>query len=159
MKRTQYYNFCITKWPSRIKINVQSISKRHPFFKSYLKRIYSGDWWELRKMVVDASCNVTWVSYNVTSGQPKPTGTLVGGFTPLFMSKLTIYGINVVGHYNPFNHKAWGQFHGPLIRYVKLQVAHAPGMPEKIFPHRRFQSKPLVSDPGMHHGTCVTHVP
>ena len=28
-----------------------------------------------------------------------------------------------------------------------------------VFPRRRFQSKPLVSDPGMHHGTCVTHVP
>ena len=26
-------------------------------------------------------------------------------------------------------------------------------------PRRRFQRKPLVSDPGMHHGTCVTHVP
>ena len=28
-----------------------------------------------------------------------------------------------------------------------------------VFPHRRLQSKPLISDPGMHHGTCVTHVP
>ena len=28
-----------------------------------------------------------------------------------------------------------------------------------VFPRRRFQRKPLVSDPGMHHGTCVTHVP
>ena len=28
-----------------------------------------------------------------------------------------------------------------------------------VFPRRRFQSKPLVSDPGMHHGTCATHVP
>ena len=27
------------------------------------------------------------------------------------------------------------------------------------FPHHRLQMKPLVSDPGMHHGTCVTHVP
>ena len=27
------------------------------------------------------------------------------------------------------------------------------------FPRRRFKRKPLVSDPGMHHGTCVTHVP
>ena len=27
-----------------------------------------------------------------------------------------------------------------------------------VFPHRRLQRKPLVSDPGMHHGTCVTHV-
>ena len=28
-----------------------------------------------------------------------------------------------------------------------------------VFPRRRLQKKPLVSDPGMHHGTCVTHVP
>ena len=27
------------------------------------------------------------------------------------------------------------------------------------FPRYRFQSKLLVSDPDMHHGTCVTHVP
>ena len=27
------------------------------------------------------------------------------------------------------------------------------------FPRHRLLRKPLVSDPGMHHGTCVTHVP
>ena len=27
------------------------------------------------------------------------------------------------------------------------------------FPRHRRQRKPLVSDPGMHHGTCVKHVP
>ena len=27
------------------------------------------------------------------------------------------------------------------------------------FPRHRLQRKPLVSDPGMHHGMCVTHVP
>ena len=27
------------------------------------------------------------------------------------------------------------------------------------FPRHRLQRKPLASDPGMHHGTCVTHVP
>ena len=27
------------------------------------------------------------------------------------------------------------------------------------FPHHRLQRKALVSDPGKHHGTCVTHVP
>ena len=27
------------------------------------------------------------------------------------------------------------------------------------FPRHRRQRKPRVSDPGMHHGTCVTHVP
>ena len=48
--------------------------------------------------------------------------------------------------------------HGPLTRYVKLRVAHAPGM-SGTFSCHRLQRKPLVSDPGMHHGTCVTHVP
>ena len=43
--------------------------------------------------------------------------------------------------------------HGPLSRYVKLRVAHAPGMPGTFYP------PPRVSDPDMHHGTCVTHVP
>ena len=43
--------------------------------------------------------------------------------------------------------------HRPLGRYVKLGVAHAPGMTGTFSP------PPLVSDPGMHHGTCVTHVP
>ena len=40
----------------------------------------------------------------------------------------------------------------------KLWVAHAPGMSGTL-PHHRLQRKPLVSDPGMNHGTCVTHVP
>ena len=42
--------------------------------------------------------------------------------------------------------------HGPLARYIKLRVAHASGMPGTFFPSSR------VSDPDMHHGTCVTHV-
>ena len=33
------------------------------------------------------------------------------------------------------------------------------GNARNVFPRRRLQRKPLVSDPGMHHGTCVTHVP
>ena len=30
---------------------------------------------------------------------------------------------------------------------------------QERFPRPRFQRKPLVSDPGMHHGTCISHVP
>ena len=30
---------------------------------------------------------------------------------------------------------------------------------QECFPRHRLQRKPLVSDPGMHHVTCVTHVP
>ena len=43
--------------------------------------------------------------------------------------------------------------HGPLARYVKLQVAHVLGMPGMFSP------PPRVSDPHMHHGPCVMHVP
>ena len=42
---------------------------------------------------------------------------------------------------------------GPLARYVKLRVAHAPGRPET------FSLPPRVSDLDMQHDTCVTHVP
>ena len=35
----------------------------------------------------------------------------------------------------------------------KIAGAHAPGMPGTFSP------PPGASDPGMHHGTCVTHVP
>ena len=41
--------------------------------------------------------------------------------------------------------------HGPLTRYVKMECWGR-------FSRHRLQMKPLVSDPGMHHGTCVTHV-
>ena len=43
--------------------------------------------------------------------------------------------------------------HWPLIIYVKLRVAHAPGMPGTFSP------PPPISDPDMHHGTRVKHVP
>ena len=45
------------------------------------------------------------------------------------------------------------QIHEPLVRYVKLWVAHAAGMPETS------SLPPRVRDPDMHHVTCVTHVP
>ena len=43
--------------------------------------------------------------------------------------------------------------HGPLARYEKIAGAHAPGMPGTFSPPSG------TSDPDMHHGTCVTHVP
>ena len=53
--------------------------------------------------------------------------------------------------------KQYSPFHGPLIRYVNLRVAHATGMPG-TFPNYRLQRKPPVSHHSMYHGTCVTHV-
>ena len=57
----------------------------------------------------------------------------------------------------PFRNSGAVVPHGPLTRYVKLRVAHTQGMPGTFsLPHH--QRKPLVTDPGMHHGKCVTHV-
>ena len=44
-------------------------------------------------------------------------------------------------------------FNGPLDIYIVHRIANAPVMPRTFFP------PPRVSDPDMHHGTCVTHVP
>ena len=41
----------------------------------------------------------------------------------------------------------------------KIAGCACAGNAGNVFPRRRFQRKPLISDPGMHHGTCVTHVP
>ena len=41
----------------------------------------------------------------------------------------------------------------------KIAGCACAGNSGNVFPRRLFQRKPLVSDPGMHHGTCVTHVP
>ena len=46
-------------------------------------------------------------------------------------------------------HKIKYLYYGPLEGYVKLWVTHAPEMPGRFFP------PPRVSDPDMHHGTCV----
>ena len=52
--------------------------------------------------------------------------------------------------YARLRHKVWSCDYGPLTRYVKLQVAHSPGM---------FSLPLQVNDPDMHHGTCMTHMP
>ena len=41
----------------------------------------------------------------------------------------------------------------------KIAGCACAGNAGNVFPRRRFLREPLVSDPGMHHGTCLTHVP
>ena len=50
--------------------------------------------------------------------------------------------------------RQWASYQIP-----KIAGCACAGNAGNVFPRRRFQRKPLVSDPGMHHGTCVTHVP
>ena len=41
----------------------------------------------------------------------------------------------------------------------KIASCACAGNAGNVFPRRRIQRKPRVSDPGMQHGTCVKHVP
>ena len=41
----------------------------------------------------------------------------------------------------------------------KIKGYACAGNARNVFPPAEIQRKPWVSDPGMHHGTCVTHVP
>ena len=41
----------------------------------------------------------------------------------------------------------------------KIAGCACAGNAGNVFPQRRIQRKTRVSDPGMHHGTCVTHMP
>ena len=59
----------------------------------------------------------------------------------------------IVASTSSYSHRPKPIIHGPLVRYIKLRFAHAPGMPEMFSPPLR------VSDSDMHHSTCVMHVP
>ena len=51
----------------------------------------------------------------------------------------------------------WPRYNGTLL-YVKCGLCMRRECQER-FPRHWLQRKPLVSEPGMHHGTCLTHVP
>ena len=55
-------------------------------------------------------------------------------------------------------------FKCPTLTWASYQIRKIAGCAcagnaGNVSPRRRFQRKPIVGDPGMHHGTCVTHVP
>ena len=56
---------------------------------------------------------------------------------------------------------AAGGCHGDVMAWASYQIRKIAccACAGNVSPHRRLQRKSLVSDPGMHHGTCVTHVP
>ena len=65
--------------------------------------------------------------------------------------KTTIMCIQVIAF--DFQCVMWSKLHEPPTRYLKMRVAHAPRM------SGTFSSPPRVSDPDMHRGMRVTHVP
>ena len=70
----------------------------------------------------------------------------------IFLFRGTVYGWQGVW--------SWKQrtAHGPLARYVNCGLRMHRECQERLPGHRR-QRITLVNEPGMHHGTCVTHVP
>ena len=65
---------------------------------------------------------------------------------------------------------SWGEEHFfkymliYIISWASYQICKIAGYAcaenaGNVFPRRRLQRKLLISDPGLHHGTCVTHVP
>ena len=66
------------------------------------------------------------------------------------------------GDYPGSSYGSWVVFygtHGPLTRYVKNWALRMRRECRERFPRYRIQRKPLVNDPGMHHDTCIRHVP
>ena len=74
---------------------------------------------------------------------------------PFNMQKLLLVGDILLHHWTP---KIWCAVWASY-QIRKIAGCACAGNAGNVFPRRRFQRKPLVSDPGMHHGTCVTHVP
>ena len=60
---------------------------------------------------------------------------------------------------NPLYHMDETLYPWASYQIGKIAGCACAGNAGNVSPHRRFQRKPLVSDPGMHHGTCVSHVP
>ena len=69
------------------------------------------------QLVVDPTCQVTWVPHNANSGQPLPSDALIGGVltetnTPLYVVRQQVSGRMFTCYYNPLNNKAWGEVSG-----------------------------------------------
>ena len=67
-----------------------------------------------------------------------------------------LFGVHCIYHLFPsiVVHSPWASY-----QIRKIAGCACAGNAGNVFPCDRLQRKPLASDPGMHHGTCVTHVP
>ena len=53
----------------------------------------------------------------------------------------------------------WNNLQSASYQILNIAGCARAGNAGSVFRRRQLQRKPLVSDSGMHHGTCVTHVP
>ena len=88
----------------------------------------------------------------------------VGNFIPFFciinpLSNCKLPQCSRYYHFCQHNQNLTVSFPWASYQMRKIEGCACAGNAGKVFPHRRIQRKPLVSDSDMHHGTCVTHVP
>ena len=74
--------------------------------------------------------------------------------TNIFLTHLTLVPYICFSESGQHWFRRWASY-----QIRKIAGCACAGNAGNVSPRRRFQMKPLVSDPGMHHGTCVTHVP
>ena len=72
----------------------------------------------------------------------------------LINTSMICSSISLVFTWRVSNDQPWASY-----QIRKIAGCACAGNAGNVSPRRQFQRKPLVSDPGMHHGTCVTHVP
>ena len=91
-------------------------------------------------------------SFMVTS----PSITIINALLPLLLMRLVHWIACISASWTSHLQLCpqWASYQ--IDKFVGCACAGNAG---NVSPRRRFQRKPLVSDPGMHHGTCVTHVP
>ena len=101
---------------------------------------------------------VTSVLFNVSSSWLVPVNFSIQYYVQVIYVDLLFLCFVVVVFWNCGE---FLRFFYPWASYQIRKIAGCAcaGNAGNVFPRRRFQRKPLVSDPGMHHGTCVMHVP
>ena len=79
------------------------------------------------QLVVNPTCQVTWVPHNANSGQPLPSDALIGGVlsvtnTPLYVVRQQVSGKLFTCYNNPINNKAWGEVWGSAKSTAMFEV-------------------------------------
>ena len=98
-----------------------------------------------------------WSSVNIISLPLTPSWSRGLFYCTWWASKLWFCGTLFLRMDSTFSISCYVPWASYQIR--KIVGCACAGNAGKVFPTHRLQRKPLVSDPGMHHGTCVTHVP
>ena len=123
--------------------------------QSSFKQGSFGQRWAIRHSSVIS--DLYW-SFALVVRKPKHVFQIAVIARALFSSWTDLWYGKTFAHINPNEINKWPFIYSNIATWASCQIrkiagAHAPGMPGTFSP------SPQVSDPDMHHGTCVTHVP